>query len=248
MKCILLTCLLSFAILYSNAQIVEFDLDNPGPRVGDDINITYSIKWENPELPEVLTIDHLDLIKQNQKNFVASGKLKVNNHLTEPGTMSIGPLVFNINGDVFETDSISVQVYPKLQEVNNGLWTRFIFSRGQYYLITEQRVPGKWTREQTAPNSFTSTFSSFDYDGYAKIDEELTNTETFEIKFSSSSINTQTIEPGDGEDSETVHYKLTIYKVTLKVGYQEDYVLLKRNFNHFPEGVTFDPLPIKADN
>lgn len=233
--------ILNLFLISGYSQIVVLDINNPAPRIGEDIPITYEIKWSDKKVEFPISPDEL---KDIDKNKIGKGTLTLEDYATDTGKVVIGPLTFEIDGKIFKSDTLLLNIYPKLPNEKNGFWTRFMKYRGEYYLITEQRIGGEWKQKKDSKNSFSMTFDS---DGveFAEIPRSSIKLDNIEISFSYSSSSSQTIEGEEVFGSGTVHYKLYVYRIDLKDDYNNDFVLKKKHFDNFPKGQDFESIQIK---
>ena len=230
----------TFSILanLSYSQVVLLDINNPAPRVGEDIDIKYDIMLTDNEIEFPISSNEL---KDLKKNTIGDGKLTLKNYTSDTGDVVIGPLNFQVDGKSFQSDTLILKVYSKLPNIKDGFWIRYLNYRGQYFLITEQRISGEWTNKRDSKNSYSMTFSS---DGveYAEIPRNSIKFEDLEVNFSYSTSGSRTVEGDDDSESTTVHYKLYVYKVKIKDTYNGDFVIKKKNFDNFPKGIKFKPV------
>lgn len=233
--------ILNLFLISGYSQIVVLDIKNPAPRVGEDIPIGYDIKWSDKKIVFPISPDEL---REIDKNKIGSGTLNLEKYAKDTGKLLIGPLTLEINGEIFKSDTLLLNIYPKLPNAKNGFWTRFIKYRGQYYFITEQRIGGEWKQKKNSKNSYSMTFDS---DGveFAEIPSSSIKLDNIEISFSYSSSSSQTIEGEKVLGAGTVHYKIYVYRVDLKDDYNNDFVLKKHYFINFPKGQDFEPIQIK---
>lgn len=232
--------ILNLFLISGFSQIIELDVNNPAPRIGEDIPITYEIKRSDRKVEFPISPDEL---KEINKNKIGKGTLTLEDYATDTGEVVIGPLTFEIDGEIFKSDTLRLNIYPKLPNEKNGFWTRFIKYRGEYYLITEQRIGGEWKQKKDSKNSFSMSFDSEGVE-FAEIPRSSIKLDNIEISFSYSTSSSQTIEGEEVFGSGTVHYKLYVYRIDLKEGYNDDFVIKKKHFENFPKKQDFKAIEI----
>jgi len=241
MKQFITILVLNLLIISSYSQIVILDVNNPAPRIGGDIEIKYSIKKTDKKVEYPISPEEL---KEINKNNIGRGKLTLKNYSENSGKVVFGPFKFNIDGQEYISDTLTLFINPKLPNVKNGFWTRIINFQNEYFLVTKQRVSGEWKKTIDDKDSFSMSFNS---DGieYAKINESSINSDNLEIIFSYSSSKSQTL---DGEDiftSGTVHYMIHVYRIKVGENYDSDFKLKKKHFENFPKRIDFKPILIR---
>ena len=236
-----------FALLILNllffpgfGQIVKLDINNPVPRIGEDISVNYTIRMTNQKVTFPISPDKLKEIKVND---IGTGSLTLQDYASDTGRVIIGPLTFVIDGKMFKSDSLVLNIYPKLPDAANGFWTRFIKYRGEYYLITEQRISGEWKYKKDSKHSSSM---SFDQEGikFAEITESTINFDDLKFSFKYSTSSSQVIDKEDILGSGTVHYKLYVYRIEAAQNYKNDFVLKKKFFDNFPKYTDYEPIKI----
>lgn len=206
----------------SHSQFAELEIVNPAPRVGEDINVSYS----------------LILIEE-----IGKGTFTLKDYNDETGKVTIGPFEFVVDGVTFKSDSLSLTVFPKLPNEKDGFWVRYFEYKGEYYLITEQRFSGVWKSKKEDQNSVSFSFETGDVI-FAEISDSFVDCDDLKIEFKYSTSYSDNIEgakPFEG----TFQFKQYIYKVELKEGYKNDFMLKKKHFQNFPKGIEFEPIVIK---
>src|ERR1051325_2105817 len=121
MKVTFKTGLLAIFISISGYSQSSLIVDNPGPRVGD--NIKLSIRLEAGE------------------ESIGRGDIELYEQAENVGSVTFGPFTFTVAGKVYETGTVTVNVSPKLPaNVLDGIWVRLIPFQEEYFLIIEQRI------------------------------------------------------------------------------------------------------------
>ena len=90
-------------------------LSNPAPRVGDEITITFNLK-KNDQGATVPN-DPIAKLFAEGMNSVALVELKISGeYMTKAGPLRVGPLQIPIDGKLYLTDTLTINVAPKLPE------------------------------------------------------------------------------------------------------------------------------------
>jgi hypothetical protein len=109
-------------------------INNPAPRVGDEINIT--IVFTNN--PTEKTNDFY-----GAQDYLVKSELKINQAVTKAGSIWVGPFTFKIGGEELTTDSVLLQVAAALPTDKNSLIIRQLTFDNEEYLVVEQIIPQK---------------------------------------------------------------------------------------------------------
>lgn len=152
-----LSLIIPFFLAFTcNAQFVEIRISNPAPRVGDEIELNFMLKENNPDSLEVVDNPWSKFLVNNM-NSAGTVKVEIDGgYMTEPGALRIGPIQIPIDGKVYTTDTLTLNVSPKLPEgINNGIWVRMIRFNDVDYIVFEQRQPGEF-KEETNDRGRTS--------------------------------------------------------------------------------------------
>jgi hypothetical protein len=215
--------ILIFISTWSLGQ-AELSINNPAPRVGDEIKISFSLK---------------DLDER-----FGNGDLKLYETLTESGTINIGPFTFTIGGKVYESDVLTINVAPKLPEkVKDGLWVRLVEFKDSRYLIIEQRISNQWKKEKKSDSDFT--ISHGDGVTYTDFKREILENNGLKIISSSSSSSSQIIDDKDIFGAGTVSYKIQIFEFEKTDKFKQRVKIDKDAFINFPDKTKIDTIWIE---
>ena len=230
--------------IQSFAQNSKLSVYNPAPRVGEEIEITITLKKENIEEIELKGGKSIEEFNQLQDNFYGSGKIKFSNIANESGLKKFGPFVFNFDGLTISTDSIELTVYPALPDsVKDGIWIRNVDFNNKNYLIIEQRISNQWKREQTT-NPTTLSFGGDDVT-YAILDEDKFKSKGLKISSSSSSSSSQVVDKKDIFGSGTVSYRIATFQFEKTEDFKKKFKLDKKFFNGFPDEIAIEEVMIE---
>lgn len=200
--------------IISFGQVATIDVQNPAPRVDDEIEVSFSLDMTHMkgELPI-----HVDELNKLLDNNIGSGTLKLRQSATDTGKITLGPFKFKINDIEYTSDSITVNVYPKLPTVEKGIWLRQVHFKDKHLLIVEQRI--------------LNQSKSNDNNLFIEIDKETLEDENLQLdmKYSGMSRN----------------FRIIIYEVDKSKGYDGQWTIKKENFKNFPDNVSFREIIIK---
>ena len=230
----ILTIIFILTAYFSNGQVATLDLNNPAPRVGDEIEILVYFKMK--DLHEKEGKKTADEWKSEQENNLGSGNLKFYENILDTGLIKIGPFKFSINNKEFVTDIITVRVYPNLPDVKDGIWIRQVNFKDETFLILEQRLSNQWNNESKSDDEHSMTHSS---DGvtYTGIDIKKLKELGLALKEVGSSTSSQVVDIKDIFGSGTVSYKLTKYKVTRLDNFKGKVKIKREFFIDYPDKV-----------
>ncbi|MER2995951.1 hypothetical protein [Pontibacter populi] len=235
MRAVLLA-LLIFVSYQSWSQNSKLTVFNPGPRVGDDIEISITLEKENLEAIKSKSSKSIEEFNQVQSNYYGSGTIKLSDLTNEPGLKQIGPFEFNLNGVSVKTDSILLTIYPALPgNKKDGMWVRIIDFNGDSFLIIEQRISNDWKREK-GKNSTTFSHGGDDVK-FAKLDEAKFEAKGLDIISSSSSSSSQIVDKDDVMGSGTVSFNIDTYQFKKTVNFNNAFKLDKKMFIDFTHNI-----------
>jgi hypothetical protein len=246
MKKITVILILSLFASISYAQLFTIEPTNPAPRVGDKISVSYKI---DPEAK-------FDIVKniivkpgetcQTSNRYILTGNLVLNQKLENTDDVKVGPIIIDINGKQYKSDSITLKVLPTLPDVDEGFWIQCVELQKTCYLVLEQRIPVVAEQRKTDLADIASGNQMImGQELCASIDSKSIKIEG--VKEISQIYRTMsTVRPKDiGKKPYTIY--TTIYKVTLD-GYKNNGELTKTDFYRLPENLNFKPVKIKFNN
>jgi hypothetical protein len=219
-------CLTAFS---SYSQIVALEVKNPFPRVGDECEVEYTIKTDTFKVSE--TISFKEQMKAIRDKELGSGTMKFTKLINDTGYTSFGPFIFTVDKKKIQSDIISLHFDNPLPKEKSGVWIRQNSYLGQEYLIIEQRISGEWVTTKTTDNSISSEFQK-DNDEFIEIDKEKIDAKYIEFDFSYSTSKSQDVEING--KSETVSYKISLYKITKTELFKTKFKLDKTNLKSLP--------------
>lgn len=239
---LLTTLTTSLSVFGQNSKL---ETNNPIPRQGDEIEITFSINKADLghlELKEKKTKEEYNAIWDNN---LGSGSFKIKKLMTDTGNVKIGPFSFTIEDEVYTTNTLVIKVYPKLpNDIKDGIWIRYTKYNDKGYIIVEQRVPNNPKVENTS----TGRTVTMDNDGikFAELDQEKFEAFGVDINYSSTNSSMQTLEKSDKDIfSGTVSYKISTYTFKFKPNFKGPVKVDKSLFNDFPENLMTKNIEVK---
>lgn len=237
------TLLLLSLLTCGFGQNSKLTVYNPAPRVGDEIEVTITLKKENLEQIESKKTKTIKEFNMVNDNFRASGKLKFSRLASEPGVKTIGPFIFNFDGHSVSTDSIELTIYPALPDsVKDGIWIRNVEFNSDNYLLIEQRLSDQWKRESNGNSSSLS--HGGDGVTYALLDKDKFKSMGLEISNSSSSSSSQIVDEDDIFGSGTVSYRIATFKYNKTEDFKK-FKLSKKFFSDLPPNYKLEEIWIE---
>jgi len=244
MKKISVILILSLFASISYAQLFTIEPFNPAPRVGDKISVSYKIDPEAKFDIAKSTIVKPEETCQTSNRYILTGNLLLNQKLENTDDVKVGPIIMDINGKKYKSDSITLKVLPALPDVDEGLWIQCIELQKTFYLVVEQRIPV--VAEQRKPelaDMVSRTKMNMGQEQCASINSKSIKIEGIK-DISQTCRLTSMARPKDiGKKPYDIY--TTIYKVTLEDGYKNNGELTKADFYRLPENIEFKPVKIK---
>ncbi|GAB5524838.1 MAG: hypothetical protein Roseis2KO_27100 [Roseivirga sp.] len=232
--------LLAFNLLSAQSTL-ELSIDNPEPRIGDKVELSFSFSFFIDEIRTQLSDD---MVMTNAANIFGTGSDKFTRVLEfkRTGKHTVGPFKFDFNGKTIITDSINIDVAEELP-FEEGLWIRLTSDQsGNKFLIVEQLVGNQ--------SDYTEKENGFAYTVGGKLDE---GTEFAEIEdlyedgvtisFKQSRSNTRTSDQGD-VFAAGLSYSFKKYKVEFDEGFNGVFTLKKKHLKNLPKKTSFKKLEI----
>lgn len=212
-------------------------IDNPEPRVGDVVQISFNIDFLVDHLREqtVETIEFTKPLFATNNTFTQSIKF------TREGKSTIGPYQFEFNNKQYVSTSIEVNVEKELP-YQDGLWVRYVRLEEKQYLIVEQLISNQ-SDYKTEENGFSYTVGGISNEDYAELTEVPLDGVRFQFKGSKS--NTRRPE-GDDLFAPGYSYSIKRYEVIFEEGYKGKFKLEKEHIKNFPKNTKFKPILIKS--
>lgn len=219
------------ALLYcftTTGQVVKLSVVDFCPRVGDNLEISYSVVTDTFD---VASTNEKELLKKTNEKELGMGQLDFTNFIKDTGSHVFGPFIFTVDGHNVQSGTIAIHFDNALPNVNNGIWMRQLTYKEEEYLIIEQRIPGKWITTKTSATSSNLSFQ-MESEDYAELDENKIDYNTIYFQSSHSQSTSRQVEI-NGEE-ETVGYKISFYKIQKTNSFKAPFKLNKNNLKNLP--------------
>ena len=187
------------------------------------------IKKDTTDLGNTKSLE--EQLKELRNKDLGEGIFKVTKLITDTGFNTFGPFIFYVNNKVIQSDTIKLHFDNPLPSETRGIWIRQLSYNVQEYLIIEQRISGEWVTTKTSNNSTSMEFKK-DSNDFLEIDKEKVDNNKIKFEFSFSTSKSQEVEINN--KSETVNYKISLYKIKRTGGFKSTYKLNKRNLKFLP--------------
>jgi hypothetical protein len=213
----------AFLSLSASAQVARLDIDNPAPRAGDDIRVTFTVDKE----PQGDT--------RSKKDRTGFGDIKITTTLADTGSMVIGPFKFTIRNKEYTTQVLTIQVYPPLpSDAKDGIWMREVDFNGDHFLIIEQRLSGQRKKEQKQDAEITIGFNSDPQ--FASLDED---------KFEANGLDIISSSSRSGKHGSDVSFTVATFKFKKTDAFKGKLKIDRKVLRDVPDNVTVESIWIK---
>jgi hypothetical protein len=217
----------AFLSLPASAQVARLDIDNPAPRAGDDIRVTFGLDKDQGT--------DLQGDARSKKDRTGFGDIKITTTLADTGTMVIGPFRFTIRNKEYTTQVLTIQVYPPLpSEAKDGIWIRQVDFNGDHFLIIEQRVSGQRKKEQKQDAEITIGFSSDSQ--FASLDED---------KFEANGLDIISSSSRSGKHGHDVSFTVATFKFKKTPAFKGKLKIDRKVLRDVPDNATIESIWIK---
>ena len=223
-------------------EIINIEIDNPEPRVGQDVLISINVDFLRDYLEKELG-NNIELTGSKNIFGMSSDKLKWEIEFKKAKKYKIGPLDFKFNGKRFTTNTIEVNVIPRLP-YENGLWLRLTEFQGDKYLILEQLIQNESNRTVNENGGNTRTVGGVKPEGreFAELKEELTT--GIELSnYGSSQYNLKSEDAGSLDVG--FSYSIKKYKVNFEDSSPGNYLITIKDFQNLPDKYSIEGVNLK---
>jgi len=240
-----LTLLLLFLCsIYTNGQeSVKIEIDNPEPRVGQKVTFSTNLDFFTEYLKEELG-NNIELTRSTSIHGMQSDNFVRVVIFKEAKKYQIGPFEFEFNGKKYKTNSIEINVLPKLP-YENGLWLRLTEFNGKKYLILEQLIGNiSDKKDDESGNSYSHTIGGVRPQGveFAELKEKLTNG----LELSNYSSASYGLSPENSKLFDIgFSYSLKKYRVKFKDNFIGKYKLTEKDIINLPEKYSIGKIVLK---
>lgn len=237
--------LLLFAICSLNAigqEKLKIEIDNLGPRVGQKVTFSINVEFLTDYFKEEIGED-IDFTRSTAKFGRLSDDFERVIIFDKAKKYKIGPINFEFNGKKYTTETIEVNVLPKLP-MEEGLWLRTAEINGQQYLILEQLIRNVSNKTVIENGGYSHTIGGVMREGkeFAEFNEELTK--GVNLSFNSSSSNT--LQPEDSELFDVgFTYSIQKYKISFDDDFDEKYIITETDLKNLPENYDIGKIKLK---
>ncbi len=242
MKSLLLLVVL-FHFSTQAQDTLALTIDNPAPRVGDEVRFTFPFDFFTDEIENQLgdDADFTDAIGHyGLRNNEYSGTVT----FKEAGTHTIGPFHFEFNGQKIVTDSVVIDVAKKLP-LTEGAWIQVISDQeGNYFLIVEQLI-----RNEANNTAYTESYSVSEGldegDSYAELSEQ--NFPELNASFSQSKSSTRYDSDQNDPFAPGFTYSFKKYNIHLSDKFSGSFTFRKKYFKNLPQKTHIKNLTITRE-
>jgi hypothetical protein len=240
LKILFTATIVSFSIQFAHAQErIKLSVDNPAPRIGDEVELRFSM----PIFSEILSSQLENVVGLAVKPSRGYRENEVVQTLTfeKVGNYAVGPFYFTINGEEFKTDSIVIEVFEALPK-EEGLWVRKTEFIGTTYIIIEQIIKQKQEIKKDE-NSYSFTTAA-DKDEFAELKEEPQTGITMEFRSSRS----MPLVPENGSffgSGIVLNYSFKKFEVIVSDDFIGEFMLSEKDFIRLPKKHKIDIIEIK---
>ena len=232
--------LLCFNLL-SAQDTLRLLVDNPEPRIGDKVELSFSFNFFTDELKNQLD-DEVEMTNSSSVFGGQSDKFTRVIEFKRAGKHTIGPFKFDFNGRIIMTDSIVIDVAEKLP-FEEGIWIRLTSDQeGNNFLIVEQLIENESDYSKNKDEfSYTVGGNMDDKTEFAEIEEVSEN--GVEINFRQSRSNTRT---NDSDDifAPGLSYSFKKYQIEFDNDYNGTFTLKKKHLKNFPKNTSYTEINI----
>ncbi|MGJ8746063.1 hypothetical protein [Polaribacter sp.] len=237
--------LILFTICSLNAigqEKLKIEIDNPEPRVGQSVTFSINVDFLTDYFKKELG-KNVDFTRSTSIFGRQSDDFERVIIFEKAKTYEIGPFDFEFNGKKYTTETIEVNVLPKLP-MENGLWLRITESEGQQYLILEQLISNESNKTENENGGYSHTIGGVKPEGneFAELNEELTKG----IELSNYSSANNTLNPeGAGLFDVGFSYSIKKYKIEFEENFNGVYIISEKDFINLPEKFDIGKIKIK---
>jgi len=217
----------------SYGQKIELMPSNPAPRIGQDVDIAVSLTGDLGELDN------------KTRNFMNGLRGDYTFSPIDTGTVYIGPLSFKLNGVIFQSDSIKLNILPSLPFDKMGVWVRQEEFRNKKYLVVEQIIRSDWL-ENKSQNVHGFDTKSLGQSGLGELKTDSFEDSQVSIKLHYAASKRQSVSIGKRSSSESgAIYRIYTYEISMGPDFKGEYIITRQHFNNLPKGVEFNEWILK---
>ena len=235
--------LLLFCSLHIIGQTkLDIEIDNPEPRVGQEVTLSINVDFLNNYFKKELG-KNIDVTGSPSIFGSSPDEFQIEIIFEKAKTYNLGPFDFEFNGKTYTTNTIEVNVLPKLP-IENGLWLRQTVFEGEHYLIIEQLISNKSDKTENENGGYSHTIGGVIPEGkeFAELNKNLTQG----IQLSNYSSATNTMRSDDSELFDVgFSYSIKKYKIKFEENFKGEYVISESDFNNLPKKFDIKNITVK---
>ncbi len=238
MKKIITLVIILFTVNSFSQEFFNISVDNPNPRVGDIVKLTFEIdpfkKELETQIPDgVIVTSSKDIFGMSDNNLSKSLEFE------KAGEYMIGPFIFELNDSIYITDSVKIVVSPRLP-FEPGVWVRYYEQDGKRFLVLEQYTEVNTKVKKTRKE--TTYYTGGDLDDFTSI--KVNPQEGVSIS-SGRSMSTTKREKGADAFTSGLRYSRKVYEITFDSSFNGTFKLKKEHFEDFPRKTDLDVILIQ---
>lgn len=228
---------LSFQVL--SQDFFSITVDNQHPRVGDIVKLSFE---KDPFKLELEMQVPAGVIVTSGKDIFGMGNENLSKSLefSTPGNYTIGPFIFEINDQIFITDSVKLEVEAKLP-YEPGVWVRYYEKEGERYLVVEQYIQNESDYKKTKKGS-SHTIGGVTKDEFATLES---NPQKGVSVLNSGSMSTTRRPDGADMFAPGLSYSRKTYKLKFDKEFNGTFKLKKEHFENYPSRTDLTPILIQ---
>ena len=237
--------LILFTICSLNAigqEKLKIEIDNPEPRVGQSVTFSINVDFMTDYFKKELG-KNVEFTRSTSIFGMQSDDFERVIIFEKAKKYKIGPFNFEFNGKKYTTETIEVNVLPKLP-MENGLWLRITEFDGQQYLILEQLISNESNKKENENGGYSHTIGGVKPEGkeFAELNDELTKG----VELSNYSSATNTLKPEDADLFDVgFSYSIKKYKIKFEEDFNEEYLISEKDFVNLPEKFDIGKIKVK---
>ena len=211
---------------------LKIEIDNPEPRVGQSVTFSINVDFLTDYFKKELG-KNIEFTRSTSIFGMQSDDFERVIIFEKAKKYEIGPFNFEFNGEQFTTDTIEVNVLPKLP-MENGLWLRITEFNGNQYLILEQLISNESNTTNTKNGGYSHTIGGVKPEGkeFAELNDELTEG----VKLSNYSSASNTLKPENAELFDVgFSYSIKKYSIKFDENFNGEYIISEKDFIDLPE-------------
>ena len=221
---------------------LKIEIDNPEPRVGEDVLFSINIDFLKNNLQEKLGAE-IELTRSTSTHGLQSDDFERIIKFNKIGLIKIGPFEFDFNGRKYFTNQIVVNVQPKIK-LEESLMVRIAEIKSQKYIIIEQLVKNIAKTEPDEYGNITTYLGGVAPENFefASINENFCK--NIELDDKNTSSETLTSEnPKYGEMGYS--YSKIRYRINFNKDFEGEYKLTEKDFMNLPKDHKLKPIILK---